>query len=68
MLNVAVPLTPSVAVPKMFLPSKKTTVPAVAAEPGTTLVIVAVNVTDWPKNEGLAELTTLADKVTCLTA
>ena len=57
-LNVAIPEPFSVPVPRIVDPSSNVTVPVGVPEPGASAVIVAVNVTDWPNAEGLAEETT----------
>jgi hypothetical protein len=57
-LNVAVPPL-SVPVPKVAVPSLNVTVPVGVPAPGDTGATVAVNVTGWPKTEGLAEEVTL---------
>ena len=36
-------------------PSRNVTVPVGIPEPGASAVIVAVNVTDWPKTDGFAD-------------
>src|SRR2546425_12642574 len=56
--NVAVPLA-SVAVPRLFVPSRKVTVPVGVPAPGATAATVAVNVTGWPDTVGLAEAVTV---------
>jgi len=45
----------SVPVPNVVAPSLNVTVPNGVPEPGDTAATVAVNVTDWPKTEGLVE-------------
>jgi hypothetical protein len=57
-LKVAVPPL-SVPVPKVVVPSLKVTVPVGVPTPGDTGTTVAVNITDWPKSEGLSEEVTL---------
>ena len=57
-LNVATPEPFSVPVPRVVEPSRNVTVPVGVPEPGALAVTVAVNVTDWPNTEGLAEDTT----------
>jgi hypothetical protein len=42
----------------VVVPSLKVTVPVGVPEPGATALTAAVNVTDWPNTEGLAEDTT----------
>jgi hypothetical protein len=42
-------------VPTVVVPSLKVTVPPGVPAPGATTLTVAVNVTDWPKTEGLAD-------------
>ena len=54
----AIPLTLSVPVPSVLLPSLKVTVPVAVPEPGALAVTVAVNVTDCPKTDGLTLETT----------
>lgn len=39
--------------PNVVAPSLNVTVPAGVPEPGDTTATEAVNVTDWPKTEGL---------------
>ena len=41
--------------PSVVAPSLNVTVPVGVPAPGRSTVTVAVNVTDWPKTEGLAE-------------
>src|SRR5262245_16159417 len=53
-VKVALPLAPSGAVPSVFVPSRKVTVP-VADAPAT----VAVKVTVWPVDDGLGDATTV---------
>ena len=45
----------SVPVPKVVAPSLKVTVPDGVPLPGATAVTFAVNVTDWPNTDGLAD-------------
>src|ERR1051326_6871402 len=45
----------NVPVPRVVAPSLKVTVPVGVPLPGAVAVTVAVNVTDWPETEGLAE-------------
>ena len=54
-LNVATPEPFSVPVPSVVEPSMNVTVPVGVPEPGALAVTVDVNVTDWPKTEGLAD-------------
>lgn len=54
-LKVAVvipPLVETVPVPKVVPPSLNVTVPVGVPAPGDSTVMVAVNVTDWPKTDG----------------
>jgi hypothetical protein len=53
--NVATPAPLSVAVPNVLVPSLNVTVPVGVPEAGLVAVTVAVNVTDWPKTDGLAD-------------
>ena len=53
-LKVAVP-EPSVPVPRVVDPSMNVTVPVGVPAPGATAATVAVNVTLWPKTDGLIE-------------
>ena len=57
-LNVATPEPFNVPVPRVVEPSRNVTVPVGVPEPGALAVIVAVNVTDSPNTEGLADDTT----------
>ena len=54
-LKVAIPEPFSIPVPRTVEPSSKVTVPVGTPDPGESAVIVAVNVTDWPKTDGLAD-------------
>jgi hypothetical protein len=45
----------NVPVPRVVAPSLKVTVPEGVPLPGAVAVTVAVNVTDWPETEGLAD-------------
>ncbi len=45
----------NVQLPITVAPSRKLTVPAGLPAPGATTATVAVNVTLWPKTEGLAD-------------
>ena len=54
MVNIATPLELRAALPMRGAPSKKVTVPVGVPLPNC-LVTVAVNVTGWPKADGLAE-------------
>ncbi len=45
----------NVQLPITVAPSRKLTVPAGLPAPGATTATVAVNVTLWPKTDGLAE-------------
>ena len=54
-VNVAIPEPSKVPVPSVVNPSMNVTIPVGMPEPGATTVIVAVNVTDWPNTDGLAE-------------
>src|SRR5580658_2184914 len=58
-LKVATPEPFNVAVPRTVVPSSKVTVPVGVPEPGALAVTVVVNVTDWPKSDGLADELTL---------
>ena len=57
----------SVPVPSVVLPSLKVTLPVGVPLPGATAVTVAVNVTDCPKTEGLAEEVTAVVELPWLT-
>jgi hypothetical protein len=63
-LNVAFPAE-MVPVPIAARPSKNVTVPV--GVPVVVLLTVAVNVTDWPKFEGLPELATVVVEASPLT-
>src|SRR5437773_1390824 len=52
---VALPPDKVTGVPKLFPSILKRTFPVGAPAPGATGLTVAVNVTDWPNTEGLAE-------------
>ena len=54
-VNVAVPEPSKVPDPSAVEPSMNVTVPVGIPEPGMLAVTVAVNVTDCPNTEGLAE-------------
>ena len=54
-LSVVWPEPFSVPVPRVVEPSMNVTVPVGTPEPGALAATVAVNVTDWPKTEGLAD-------------
>jgi hypothetical protein len=54
-VKVATPEPSRVPVPSMAAPSLNVTVPVGVPEPGAEAVTVAVNVTDWPLTDGLAE-------------
>ena len=56
-MNVAVPPL-SAPVPRLAVPSLNVTVPVGVPEPGAFAETVAVNVTDWPKSDGLADEST----------
>src|SRR5579884_421226 len=64
-LKVAVvtpPLVETVPVPTLVAPSLKVTVPlglAAAFVPGEVMLMVAVNVTDWPKTDGVSDVDTV---------
>jgi hypothetical protein len=45
-----------VPVPRVVLPSLKVTVPVGVPAPGATAATVAVNVTDWPKTDGVPDV------------
>ena len=49
----------SVPVPSVAVPSRKVTVPVGVPAPGVFTLTVAVNVTLWPKAEGLVSEATL---------
>ncbi len=51
--KVATPEPFSVPVPRVVAPSLNVTVPVGVPTPGATTLTVAVNVTDWPKSDGL---------------
>lgn len=51
------------AVPRMTLPSRKVTVPLGVPDPVSD-VTVAVNVTGWPKADGLSEATPVVVAIT----
>jgi hypothetical protein len=53
--NVATPAPFNGPVPSTVAPSLNVTVPVGAPLPGATAATVAVNVTDWPNTDGLAE-------------
>ena len=53
-MNVAVP-PDSVPVPSVVAPSRNVTVPVGVPVPGGTTATVAVNVTDCPNTDGLAD-------------
>ena len=55
MLKLAIPEPFSIPVPRIAEPSSNVTVPVGTPAPGASAVIVAVNVTDWPKTDGLAD-------------
>ena len=57
--NVATREPFSVPVPSVVAPSLNVTVPVGVPLPGATALTVAVNVTDWPTVEGLAEEVTV---------
>lgn len=54
-VNVATPEPFNVPVPMELPPSRKLTVPLGVPAPGDAAETVAVNVTDWPKTEGLTD-------------
>ena len=54
-VNVAIPEPSKVPVPSVVNPSMNVTVPVGIPEPGASEMTVAVNVTDWPNTDGLAE-------------
>ena len=54
-VNVAWPET-RFGVNRVVVPSLKETVPVGVPAPGATVLTVAVNVTDWPKTDGLVPL------------
>ncbi len=53
-VNVATPPA-SVPAPMRVAPLKNEAAPVAVPAPGATAAMVAVNVTDWPKTEGLAD-------------
>jgi hypothetical protein len=53
--NVAWPVASRLPLPMVVVPSRNVTVPVGVPVPGGFTVTVAVNVTDWPKTDGLAE-------------
>lgn len=57
-LNLAEPAL-SAPLPNVVAPSLNVTVPVTVPVPGATVLTVAVNVTDCPNTEGLAEDTTV---------
>jgi hypothetical protein len=58
-LNVAVPVEFNLTVARTVLPSRNVTVPLGVPEPGAAVFTVAVNVTDCPSTDELAELATV---------
>jgi hypothetical protein len=66
MENLAVP-EPTLAIPRVIVPSRKVTVPEVLAVPGACTVTAAVKVTNWPAVEELTELDSAAELVSLLT-
>src|SRR5262245_17152039 len=54
-VNIAVPLGPTGAVPRTTLPSLKVTVPTGTPAPGARTETVAVKVTAWPMTDGLSD-------------
>jgi hypothetical protein len=58
-LKVAFPALFNVPAPNVTVPSWKVTVPVGLPAPGATTATVAVNVTGWPKLEGLGDADTL---------
>ena len=58
-IYVACPLAFNVPVPSVVVPSLKVTVPVGVPAPGGFTLTVAVNVTDWPKTDGLTEEATV---------
>src|SRR5262245_51092366 len=54
-VNVAVPLVPTLTVPRTTLPSLKVTVPVVDPAAGATAATLAVKVTAWPVTAGLTD-------------
>jgi len=54
-LSVATPEPSSIPVPSVVEPSMNVTVPVGTPEPGALAATVAVNVTDCPKTEGMAD-------------
>ena len=57
--NVATPEPLRVPVPMVVAPSLKVTLPVGVPVAGETGLTVAVNVTDWPYVEGLADVVTV---------
>ena len=64
--NVATPPL-KVPVPIVAAPSLNVTVPVGVPAPGAVAVTVAVNVTDWPKTDGFAELPRAVEVLALLT-
>src|SRR5207248_2185288 len=58
-VSAALPSAASVTTPSVTVPSLNVAVPVGVPNAGATTVTVAVNVTDWPKSDGLAELVKL---------
>ena len=58
-VNVALPALSSVPGPSMVEPSMNVTEPPGIPVPGDVAVTFAVNVTDWPKTDGLTEVVTV---------
>src|SRR5438309_1526123 len=56
-----------VALPKLTLPSRKSTVPPGVPDAGLEAVTVAVKVVDWPNTVGFVELTTVVELAPLLT-
>jgi hypothetical protein len=66
-VNVALPVESTVTVARMTLPSMNATVPGGIPELGATALTMAVNVTDWPTTDELAELVKVVLVVAVLT-
>src|SRR5260370_38840587 len=66
-VDAAVPLPLSASVPSCVLPSAEVTCPVGVPAPGEFTLTVAVNVTDCPTVDGVADEATIVVRPACLT-